>query len=265
MPKRIEKRFEQLKKQKRKGLITFVMGGDPDHETSRRILNSLPASGADFIELGMAFSDPMADGPAIQAAGQRALKAGACLKKTLQLVKDFRKGDDETPLILMGYFNPIYIFGVPEFVEAAVAAGVDGLIIVDLPPEEDEELLRHARDHGLALIRLIAPTTSEGRLEKILHGASGFLYYVSITGITGTARADVASIRPQLERIRRHTTLPIAVGFGINSPQDAAAIAPMADAVVVGSALVRTIEKMKPGNDIGDELSFQIKCLRSAF
>lgn len=245
---RIEKRFAALKKQNRKGLVTFITAGDPDRAASQRILDALPAHGADFIELGMPFSDPMADGPAIQAASQRALKAGANMKQTLEMSRDFRANDKDTPLILMGYYNPVYSYGPDKFARDAAMAGVDGLIIVDLPPEEDSELRIPAQKAGLAMIRLVTPVTDDRRLDVILEGASGFLYYVSVTGVTGTAKPDPAQIAPHLKRIRRKTNLPIAAGFGISTPADAAAMAKHTDAVVVGSALVNAIGA---GQDIG--------------
>ncbi len=238
---RIGQRFAALKAEGRGGLITFVTAGDPDLETSREILMGLPAAGADLIELGMPFSDPMADGPAIQASSLRALKGGMTLKKTLGLVADFRKRDNDTPVVLMGYYNPIYIHGPEAFATDARAAGVDGLIIVDLPPEEVDELWQPARDAGIDFIFLTAPTSDDARLPVIVARASGFVYYVSITGITGTRSADITDVGAALRRIRKHTELPIAVGFGIKTPEQAAEIASVADAAVVGSALVDII------------------------
>jgi tryptophan synthase alpha chain len=238
---RIGRRFAALRRQGRGGLVTFVTAGDPDVATSMRIFRGLPAAGADVIELGVPFSDPMADGPAIQAASQRALQAGQTLKRTLAMVGDFRRDDAETPVVLMGYYNPIYVYGVDRFVADARAAGVDGLIVVDLPPEEADELLLPAAAAGLDFIFLTAPTTTDARLPLVLQGARGFVYYVSITGITGTASAAVGDVAGNVDRIRRHTDLPIAVGFGIKSPAQAAAIAACADAAVVGSALVTRI------------------------
>lgn len=238
---RIDKRFATLKEQGRAALITFISAGDPDLETSKRILQGLPAAGADIIELGMPFSDPMADGPAIQASSLRALRAGHNMKKTLQMVADFRKQDDETPVVLMGYYNPIYSYGIDRFLADAKDAGVDGLIIVDLPPEEDEELCLPALRAGLNFIRLATPTTDDERLPAVLANTNGFVYYVSITGITGTASAANADITAAVERLRRHTDLPIAVGFGIKTPDQAAAVAAVADAAVVGSAIVSRI------------------------
>lgn len=225
MTTRIDTRFGELKQQGRPALVTFVMAGDPDLDTSLQILKVLPAAGADVIEIGMPFTDPMADGPAIQAAGLRALKAGTTLKKTLGLVRDFRATDNATPLVLMGYYNPIYIYGVDAFLADAKAAGVDGLIIVDLPPEEDEELCLPAMKAGLNFIRLATPTTDEKRLPAVLANTSGFVYYVSITGITGSASADASAVGAAVQRIKRHTNLPVCVGFGIRTPDAAQAIA----------------------------------------
>ena len=238
MTTRIDKRFFELNKQGRAGLVTFLMAGDPDHDTSLAIAKALPKAGADVIELGMPFTDPMADGPAIQAAGLRALKAGATLKKTLALVRDFRKGESDTPIVLMGYYNPIYIYGVDKFLVDAKAAGVDGLIVVDLPPEEDEELCLPALKAGLNFIRLATPTTDDKRLPAVLTNTSGFVYYVSITGITGAATPQADKVSSAVARIKRHTKLPVAVGFGVRTAEQARGIAAGADAVVVGSALV---------------------------
>jgi tryptophan synthase alpha chain len=238
---RIEQRFADLKKEGRAGLVTFTMAGDPDYETALALAKALPKAGADVIELGMPFTDPMADGPAVQAAGQRALKAKQDMHKTLALVREFRKGDDATPIVLMGYYNPVYIYGVDKFLADAKAAGVDGLIVVDLPPEEDEELCLPALKAGLNFIRLATPTTDDKRLPAVLKNTSGFVYYVSITGITGAATPDPARVTSAVARIKRHTKLPVAVGFGIRTAADARAIASGADAVVVGSALVDAI------------------------
>ncbi|MFY9991709.1 MAG: tryptophan synthase subunit alpha [Rhodoplanes sp.] len=240
---RIDARFAALKKQGRAGLVTFTMAGDPDQATALAILKSLPKAGADVIELGMPFSDPMSDGPTIQAAGQRALKQGQTLAKTLAMVRAFRATDDATPLVLMGYFNPIYVYGVDRFLADAKAAGVDGLIIVDLPPEEDEELCLPAIRAGLNFIRLATPTTDDKRLPAVLANSSGFVYYVSITGITGMAAPDPAKVASAVARIKRHTPVPVAVGFGVRTAADAASIARGADAVVVGSALVAALAK----------------------
>ena len=238
---RIARRFAALKAEGRGGLIPFITAGDPDAATSLALLQALPRAGADLIELGMPFSDPMADGPAIQAASQRALKGRMTLAGTLALVERFRAEDTATPLILMGYYNPIYRRGPAAFVREAATAGVDGLIVVDLPPEEDEELRPLAEAAGMAFIRLVAPTTGEARLATLLAGASGFVYFIAITGITGTRSAALDDVARALARIRAHTPLPIAVGFGIKTPEDAAGIARVADAAVVGSALVQVI------------------------
>jgi len=238
MTTRIDTRFAELKKEGRAAFVTFVMCGDPDLATSLDIIKALPKAGADIIEIGMPFTDPMADGPAIQAAGLRALKAGTTLKKTLQVVRDFRKENDRTPLVLMGYYNPIYVYGVDRFLTDAKAAGVDGLIIVDLPPEEDEELCLPAMKAGLNFIRLATPTTDDKRLPAVLANTSGFVYYVSITGITGSASADAAQVSAAVARIKRHTRLPVCVGFGIRTPDAARGIAQAADGAVVGSALI---------------------------
>jgi tryptophan synthase alpha chain len=238
---RIARRFAALKAEGRAGLVTFITAGDPDHETSAALLRGLPGAGADLIELGMPFSDPMADGPAIQAASQRALKAGANMRKTLALVRDFRAGDAATPVILMGYYNPIYRYGAEAFIRDAAGAGVDGLIIVDLPPEEEDELRPQAERAGIACIRLVAPTTSEARLSTLLAHAGGFVYYIAIAGITGTRSAAVREVEAAVARLRARTALPIAVGFGIKTPEDAAGFARIADAAVVGSALVQTM------------------------
>jgi tryptophan synthase alpha chain len=235
---RIDARFAELKKQDRAAFITFLMAGDPDPATSLAIIKALPKAGADIIEIGMPFTDPMADGPAIQAAGLRALKAGMTLKKTLAMVREFRAGDATTPLVLMGYYNPIYIHGVDKFLADAKSAGVDGLIIVDLPPEEDTELCLPAMRAGLNFIRLATPTTDDKRLPAVLANTSGFVYYVSITGITGSASADTAVVGEAVARIKRHTQLPVCVGFGIRTPEAARGIAQRADGAVVGTALV---------------------------
>ena len=238
---RIERRFAALKSANRGGLVTFITAGDPNYELSLDLLRQLPAAGADVIELGMPFTDPMADGPAIQASSLRALRTGMTLKKTLKLVTEFRKADRDTPIILMGYYNPIYSYGVPAFLKDAKAAGIDGLIVVDLPPEEDEELCIPALKAGLNFIRLATPTTDDKRLPTVLRNTSGFVYYVSIAGITGTRSAANADVSAAVSRLKRHTQLPVAVGFGINTAEQAAAIAKVADAAVVGSALVSRI------------------------
>jgi tryptophan synthase alpha chain len=238
---RIDARFEALRQERRAGLVTFVMAGDPDPATSAAILRALPAAGADLIEIGMPFSDPMADGPAIQAAGLRALSAGHDMVKTLDLVRDFRSADAATPIVLMGYYNPIYIYGVARFLTDAKAAGVDGLIVVDLPPEEDAELCLPALEAGLNFVRLATPTTDDRRLPAVLANTSGFVYYVSITGITGAAAPDPDMVAAAVGRIKRYTSLPVAVGFGVRNAASAAAIARNAEAVVVGSALVEKV------------------------
>jgi tryptophan synthase alpha chain len=242
MSSRIDRRFQTLKTEGRAALVTFVTAGDPDGATSLAILKALPAAGADVIELGMPFTDPMADGPAIQASSQRALKAGQDMRKTLAMVRDFRAGDDATPIVLMGYYNPIYIYGVEEFLADAKAAGVDGLIVVDLPPEEDEELCLPALKSGVNFIRLATPTTDDRRLPAVLANTSGFVYYVSITGITGAATPDTGKVKEAVARIKRHTDLPVAVGFGVKTAEHARAIAQVADGVVIGSALVDALK-----------------------
>jgi len=240
---RIARRFAALKSEGRGGLVTFITAGDPDAKTSAAILAGLPAAGADLIEIGMPFSDPMADGPAIQAGSLRALKAGMTLKGTLALVRDFRAKEDATPIILMGYYNPIYSYGAERFLDDAKAAGVDGLIIVDLPPEEDDELCLPALARNLCFIRLATPTTDDRRLPKVLANTSGFIYYVSITGITGSSAPVAVQVQGAVARLRRHAGLPVAVGFGIRTPEQAGEIAAAADAVVVGSALVDRIAR----------------------
>jgi tryptophan synthase alpha chain len=238
---RIDRRFARLKQEGRAGLVAYVMAGDPDIETSFEIFRGLPGAGVDVIELGMCFTDPMADGPTIQVAGQRALKAGMTLRKTLDLVRRFRKEDDETPVVLMGYYNPIYSYGNAAFLADAREAGLDGLIIVDLPPEEDGELCLPTLEAGLNWIRLATPTTDAKRMPAVLANTSGFLYYVSITGITGAASADAGTVGQAVERLRTKCKLPIAVGFGIRTREQAAAIARVADAAVVGSAFCKTV------------------------
>jgi tryptophan synthase alpha chain len=238
---RIDRCFRGLKAAGRSGLVTFITAGDPDYATSLAILEALPEAGADLIELGMPFTDPMADGPAIQAAGLRALKAGQTMVKTLEMVRHFRRRNDRTPLVLMGYYNPIYIYGVDRFLADARTAGVDGLIVVDLPPEEDSELCIPAIRAGLSFIRLATPTTDERRLPAVLANTSGFLYYVSVLGITGTKAPDITRVAHEVARIRKATELPIAVGFGVKSEDQVRALAGECDAVVVGSALTRRI------------------------
>ncbi len=255
MTNRIDATFAKLD---RPALITFITAGDPDIKKSQSILDLLPASGADIIELGMPFTDPMADGPVIQAAALRALDSGASMKTTLQMVRDFRKNNTDTPIVLMGYANPVYQYGMDVFVRDASAAGVDGLIIVDLPPEEDDELYTASKAANVHLIKLVTPTTSDERLKTVLPKASGFLYYVSITGITGAASADVSAVKNHVESIRKATDLPLAIGFGIKGPDDVRQFAAFADAVVVGSAIVS--EAQKPDGDVA---TF-VKSLRSA-
>jgi tryptophan synthase alpha chain len=258
-PTRIGRRFASLAAERRAGLIAFITAGDPDIAVSSQILAGLPGAGADLIELGMPFTDPMADGPAIQASSLRALRSGMRLTKVLDIVAAFRRQDDETPIVLMGYYNPIYSYGVERFLSDARGAGVDGLIIVDLPPEEDEELCIPARRAGLDFIRLATPTTDAARLPKVLNHASGFLYYVSITGITGTRSASTDVVEAAVDRLKQATKLPVAVGFGIRNPEQAAAIARFADAAVVGSALVdRVAQKLdahgKPAADTAEHV-----------
>jgi tryptophan synthase alpha chain len=241
MTTRIDARFAALKAEGRAALVTFITAGDPDLAASTAILKALPGAGADVIELGMPFTDPMADGPAIQASGLRALTGGQTMRKTLAMVAEFRKGDQATPVVLMGYYNPIYVYGVEAFLRDAKAAGVDGLIVVDLPPEEDEELCIPAIKAGVNFIRLATPTTDEKRLPAVLANTSGFVYYVSITGITGAATPDTDKVGVAVARLKKHSHLPVAVGFGVKNAQSAAAIAAKADAVVVGSALVEAV------------------------
>jgi len=238
---RLDVRFAELAHEGRAGLVAYVMAGDPDLELSREIVLGLPAAGADVIELGMPFSDPMADGPAIQASSQRALRAGQTMKKTLSMVREFRAEDDATPIVLMGYYNPIYVYPVDRFIADAVDAGADGLIVVDVPPEEDEELRPAANAGGLDVIRLATPTTDAKRLPAVLANTSGFVYYVSIAGITGTAAPDIASVGAHVGRIKAHTDLPIAVGFGVKTERQVSELAGIAEGVVVGSALVSAI------------------------
>jgi tryptophan synthase alpha chain len=241
MTARMDKRFADLKAEGRPALVTYFMGGDPDYETSLGIMKALPEAGSDVIELGMPFSDPMADGPAIQLAGQRALKGGQTLKKTLQLAADFRKTDDTTPIVMMGYYNPIYIYGVEKFLDDALASGIDGLIIVDLPPEMDDELCIPALRKGINFIRLATPTTDEKRLPAVLKNTSGFVYYVSMNGITGSALPDPSRISGAVKRIKDHTDLPVCVGFGVKTAEHAKVIGGSADGVVVGTAIVNQV------------------------
>ncbi|HTZ66379.1 MAG TPA: tryptophan synthase subunit alpha [Roseiarcus sp.] len=241
MTARLDLRFARVAAERRPALLTFIMAGDPDSKMSSAILAALPGAGADIVELGMPFSDPIADGPAIQGAGRRALQANQTLRATLRMAEQFRVTDPDTPLILMGYYNPIYVYGVETFLEDAKAAGVDGLIVVDCPPEEDDEICLPARRAGLAFVRLIAPTTSESRLPAILENASGFVYFVSITGVTGAAAPDVKQVAEAVTRLKRRTDLPVAVGFGVKNAESARAIAETADGVVVGTSLVEAI------------------------
>ena len=254
MTSRIDRCFERAAAENRAALVTFTMAGDPDPATSVAIIRALPSAGADLIEVGMPFSDPMADGPAIQAAGVRALKAGQTLRATLAIAADFRKADSETPLVLMGYFNPIYVYGVEKFLEDARTAGVDGLIVVDCPPEEDDELCVPTEKAGLSFVRLTTPTTDDARIARILN-TSGFVYYVSITGVTGSARPDPAKVREAVARIKGWTRLPVAVGFGVKDPASAAVIGKSADGVVVGTALVDTVRRAIDEGRSQDEMA----------
>jgi tryptophan synthase alpha chain len=251
MTARLDLRFATLAAERRAALVTYIMAGDPDPRTSSALLAALPAAGADIVELGMPFSDPIADGPAIQAAGRRALEAGQTLRGTLRMAKEFRAGDSDTPLILMGYLNPIYVYGVEAFLSDAKAAGVDGLIVVDCPPEEDDEICLPARRAGLAFVRLAAPTTSEARLSAILENATGFVYFVSITGVTGAAAADAGQVAEGVARLRRKTDLPVVVGFGVKNAGSARAMAEKADGVAVGSAIVEAIRLSLDGGGSG--------------
>ena len=250
---RIDAKFDDLKSKSKKAFVSYIMAGDPDFDTSLEIMRGLPAAGVDVIELGLPFTDPMADGPTIQLAGQRALDGGMTLNRTLEMAAAFRKDDDTTPIVLMGYYNPIYSMGVDKFLVAAKAAGIDGLIIVDLPPEEDSELCLPAQAAGLNFIRLATPTTDDKRLPRVAQNTSGFVYYVSITGITGAGEADAADVAPEVVRIQKQSGLPVIVGFGVNTPEKSRAIAEVADGVVVGSAIVARIGK---GDSIEDVLAF---------
>ncbi|HPE26656.1 tryptophan synthase subunit alpha [Albidovulum sp.] len=249
---RIDRKFAALKAEGKKAFVSYIMAGDPDYETSLALMKGLPGAGVDVIELGMPFTDPMADGPTIQLAGQRALDGGQTLQKTLDMAAAFRKDDDETPIVMMGYYNPIYSRGVDRFLADAKAAGVDGLIVVDLPPEEDDELCIPAQKAGLNFIRLATPTTDDRRLPKVLQNTSGFVYYVSITGITGAAAAQAGDVGPEVARIKAATDLPVIVGFGIRTPDTARAIASVADGAVVGSAIVKMVEEKKKVAEILD-------------
>ncbi|MAY87670.1 MAG: tryptophan synthase subunit alpha [Pseudooceanicola sp.] len=250
---RIDAKFADLKSKGQKAFVAYVMAGDPDYDTSLEIVRGLPGAGVDVIELGLPFTDPMADGPTIQLAGQRALEGGMTLDKTLALARAFREGDTTTPIVMMGYYNPIYSRGVPKFLEQAKEAGIDGLIIVDLPPEEDSELCIPAQEAGLNFIRLATPTTDDARLPRVLQNTSGFVYYVSITGITGSAEAQADDVAPEVARIKAGTDLPVIVGFGVKTPETAKAIAGVADGTVVGSAIVSQIEH---GKSVADVLAF---------
>ena len=241
MSTRIDRRFAELKSQGRAALVTFVTAGDPDYDTSLKIIKGLPKAGADIIELGVPFTDPMADGPVIQAGGLRALANGQTLKKTLKMVKEFRLSDDVTPIVLMGYYNPIYVYGVDKFLIDAKKAGADGLIVVDLPPEEDDELCLPAMKAGMNFIRLATPTTDDERAPKVFENTSGFVYYVSVLGITGSKAPDLKSVKANVNRLRKHTALPICVGFGVKTAEQARMITKDADGVVVGSALVSAV------------------------
>ncbi|NOX39338.1 MAG: tryptophan synthase subunit alpha [Alphaproteobacteria bacterium] len=247
---RIDDTFAKLKRAGKPAFVTYVMAGDPNFAASLEVVKGLPAAGVDVIELGLPFTDPMADGPAIQLAGQRALAAGMTLNKTLDLAREFRQGDNTTPIVLMGYYNPIYSHGVDQFLIDAKEAGVDGLIVVDLPPEEDDELCIPANAAGMNFIRLATPTTDAARLPKVLENTSGFLYYVSINGITGAASADAQAVAPEVKRIKAATDIPVCVGFGIKTPEAARAIGKIADGVVVGSAIVDLVGQNKPTNEV---------------
>ncbi len=249
---RIDAKFAELKAANRKAFVSYVMAGDPDYDTALEIIKGLPGAGVDIIELGVPFTDPMADGGTIQLAGQRALEVGMTLQKTLDMAAEFRKTDDTTPIVLMGYYNPIYNRGVDAFLDDAKAAGIDGLIVVDLPPEEDEELCIPAQKAGLNFIRLATPTTDNKRLPKVLQNTSGFVYYVSINGITGSAEAEAGDVGPEVARIKASTDLPVIVGFGIKTPERAEAIASIADGAVVGSAIVSEIAQQKPVSEVLD-------------
>tara|TARA_R110000868_G_scaffold73117_31_gene212524 strand:+ start:4857 stop:5696 length:840 start_codon:yes stop_codon:yes gene_type:complete len=249
MSTRIDRRFQALKAEGRPALVTYFMGGDPDYDTSLRIMKALPKAGSDVIELGMPFSDPMADGPTIQLAGQRALKGGQTLARTLKMADAFREEDDTTPIVMMGYYNPIYIYGVERFLEDAKQAGIDGLIVVDLPPEMDEELCLPAMQAGLNFIRLATPTTNDKRLPKVLSNTSGFVYYVSMTGITGSAIASTGPVADAVARIKSHTDLPVCIGFGVKTAEQARVFGQAADGVVVGSAIVNAVAKSLAGED----------------
>jgi len=247
---RIDQTFEKLKSEGKKAFVSYIMAGDPDFETSLELVMGLPAAGVDIIELGLPFTDPMADGPTIQLAGGRSLSSGMTLMKTLEIARIFRENDDSTPIVIMGYYNPIYSYGVEQFLIDAKSSGIDGLIVVDLPPEEDEELCIPAQAAGINFIRLATPTTDENRLPKVLQNTSGFVYYVSITGITGAAEAQATDVGPEVARIQKDSGLPVVVGFGINTPEKAKAIAEVADGAVVGSAIVSELALGKPVSEV---------------
>ena len=247
---RIDQTFEKLKSEGKKAFVSYIMAGDPDFETSLELVMGLPAAGVDIIELGLPFTDPMADGPTIQLAGGRSLNSGMTLMKTLEMARIFREKDDSTPIVIMGYYNPIYSYGVEQFLIDAKSSGIDGLIVVDLPPEEDEELCIPAQAAGINFIRLATPTTDENRLPKVLQNTSGFVYYVSITGITGAAEAQATDVSPEVARIQKDSGLPVVVGFGINTPEKAKAIAEVADVAVVGSAIVSELALGKPVSEV---------------
>ncbi|MCE6951774.1 tryptophan synthase subunit alpha [Cereibacter sphaeroides] len=252
---RIDDSFRRLQAEGKKAFVAYIMAGDPDLETSLQVMKGLPAAGVDIIELGMPFTDPMADGPTIQVAGQRALEGGQTLARTLDMVREFRKGDAVTPIVMMGYYNPIYSRGVDRFLTEAREAGIDGLIVVDLPPEEDSELCLPAQAAGLNFIRLATPTTDDRRLPKVLQNTSGFVYYVSITGITGAAAAQAVDVAPEVARIKAATALPVIVGFGISSPEAARDIAGIADGCVVGSAIVKLVGEGRPVAEVLDRVA----------
>ena len=247
---RIDQTFEKLKSEGKKAFVSYIMAGDPDFETSLELVMGLPAAGVDIIELGLPFTDPMADGPTIQLAGGRSLSSGMTLMKTLEMARIFRENDDSTPIVIMGYYNPIFSYGVKQFLIDAKSSGIDGLIVVDLPPEEDEELCIPAQAAGINFIRLATPTTDENRLPKVLQNTSGFVYYVSITGITGAAEAQATDVGPEVARIQKDSGLPVVVGFGINTPEKAKAIAEVADGAVVGSAIVSELALGKPVSEV---------------
>lgn len=261
---RIEKTFAELQTNNKKGLVTFITAGDPSLEKSNAVLSALPKSGADFIEIGMPFTDPMADGPAIQDSSLRALENGMSLKGVIKMVTDFRLTNQDTPIILMGYFNPIYAYGTEDFIKDAAAAGADGLIIVDLPPEEDEELRIPAEKAGIDLIKLVTPTTDDNRLKTVIENASGFLYYVSIAGVTGTKSANIDEVGKHITHIKSQTPLPVAVGFGIKTPEDAANMSKIADAVVVGSSIVQNMQKNQDDSNLSTIIEKQVSELKKA-